>query len=293
MKKTMKKILCGALAAVSVFGCATMMTGCKTAHPEVQMKLSFNGETYTLTYKLYRKVAPATVKHFMKLVEEDYYDGMCIHDYDTTQDRMHTGGFTLSATDNTAIEYKPYFDIVSKYSKFPHSVWFDEQNKEYAYTLKGEFKESNGFEVKNGELKQTFGSLTMFYHTIENEALASQDVYTVRGSDDGELNIWDYQYNCATSMFFISLSETTKSSGSYCTFATLNKKGKSNLRDLQEAIDEYVADYYDADAAEFTKTVYANVFQDDPIVNGAAQRDEEFSIPKQPIVIKSMKVTKY
>ena len=65
MKKTLKKITCGILAAVSVFGCAATLTACETSHPEVEMKVEFNGETYTLDYKLYRELAPQTVKHFL------------------------------------------------------------------------------------------------------------------------------------------------------------------------------------------------------------------------------------
>ena len=113
MKKTMKKVIGAALASACVFASATTFAGCTTSHPEVQMKIEFNNKTYTLEYKLYRKIAPATVQHFMDLVDANYYDGLCVHDYQTN--RWYTGGYEYDA-DNTEVYgglvEKNYFDAV-------------------------------------------------------------------------------------------------------------------------------------------------------------------------------------
>ena len=77
-KKTLKKITCTALAFASVFACAATATACETARPQVEMKIEFNGETYTLEYELYRKIAPTTVSHFIWLADNGYYDGLCV-----------------------------------------------------------------------------------------------------------------------------------------------------------------------------------------------------------------------
>ncbi len=297
MKKTMKKIVCGALAAVSVFGCAAM-TGCNTAHPEMQMKIEFNGETYKLNYKLYRKIAPATVKHFIWLVDNDYYDGLCIHDYDTAQNRMYTGAYAAGTEDATELVYKKYYETVAGYSnvkKFPHSVWtLEDDDKLPTYTLKGEFEEGNGFTVDNGNLKETFGSLTMYYYSIDDSDVANERVLTSRASDDNIENWWDYQYNHATSAFYISLTETAKSNSGYCTFAKLKSGSKDDLEDLIDAINEYIEDNYeDGETNEFTESIVKNVFEDDPFMKDKAPQNEAFSTPKEPIIIKSMKITKY
>lgn len=84
--KPLKKMICAALAGVSVFASAMMFSACTTSHPKVEMKIAFHGETYTFEYKLYRKRAPSTVQHFLELVEHGYYDGLCVHDYNSSSE---------------------------------------------------------------------------------------------------------------------------------------------------------------------------------------------------------------
>ena len=127
------------------------------------MQIEFNGETYNLNYKLYRKIAPTTVEHFLYLADNGYYDGLCVHDYDADNLRMYTGGYTVATdeTDSDGLEYKSYYDAIAafdNYGKFPVSVWRDDNKKNPTYTLYGEFK-NNNFEVKKGALKESFGSL--------------------------------------------------------------------------------------------------------------------------------------
>lgn len=287
-KKVVKKVVCGALALSSVLACAGTMTACETKNPEVKMTVEFNGETYTLKYKLYRKIAPQTTKHFLALADEGYYDGMCIHDFDESANKMYTGGYLYSEDDDAkefgGLKYVNYFDIVDSYKSFPESVWMDEARENPTYTLTGEF-EKNIFEVENGDLAQTFGSLTMYYHSKDTEAR----VWAYPGAEDYVQR--DYSYNSATSMFYITLSETSSNLTEYCTFAKLKKGSKDNLQDLLDAIEEYKDANY-TEEESFTTDFVLTVDSDDPLV-GDNPQDVTYSVPNEPIIIKSIKVTKW
>ena len=292
MKKTIKKVTCSLLAAVSVFGCAASMSACTTAHPKVEITVTFNGESYELDYTLYRKVAPATVAHFLWLAENGYYDGLCVHEY-SANNRMYTGAYSVSAEHATELVYKKYFDTVKGYdnvAEFPHSVWLDEAQKTPAYTLKGEF-DDNGFIVTNGELQETFGSLTMYYNSIDPDNIADKKVSVLRG--DGNTNDMKvYQLNHATSEFFISLSTTAKNNSSYCTFATLGDDGKEELQELQEAIEAYISKNFPEDESDFLGNSTVEIFEDDVLFEDSAY-SKTYKVPKSPIVITKVKVTKY
>ena len=297
MKKTLKKITCGILAAVSVFGCAATLTACETSHPEVEMKVEFNGETYTLEYKLYRELAPQTVKHFIWLADNGYYNGLCVHDY--SQDdylRLYTGAYSVAEAEDDAdgLVYKNYYDTIAgykNYGDFPVSVWMEKEKTTPTYTLKGEFADNN-FRVESGSLKETFGSLTMYYHNIASyEDVAQSDVYMIR-ADGKTPSKCDYKYNYTTSMFYISLATTTFTNKAYCTFATLQGGSKSKLEALQQALKDYIEEKYNGETADFTESESVTICEDDPFLGDHAIR-ENFSVPKQPIVIKSVKVTKY
>ena len=288
-KKTMKKIACLVLATVSATACLGVMTGCETNHPEVKMVLEFNDQTYTLEYKLYRKIAPSTVNHFLWLAENGYYDGLCVHNYQEDS-KMVTGGYTYSADtqENGGLTYKPYYETVKTFSKFPANVWKDDQKKEATYTLLGEF-EDNQFTVTNGDLDETFGSLTMYYHTKSTDA----QVYTAyqKASRKGEARLVNYKWNSTTSLFYISLTETAKENSAYCTFATLKEDSVSKLEKLQKAIKDYADTLTDADDFVTVKSGI-RVETDDPIM-GEKKTTSTFSIPTEPITIKKVTVKKY
>ena len=294
-KKIFKKIACSALAAVSVFGCAASFTACKTSNPEVKMQIEFNGETYTLKYKLYRKIAPKTVEHFMWLADNGYYDGLCIHDYDAKALKMYTGAFSATADKEDGLQYKNYYETVRELAltdEFPHSVWNDKGKTDPTYTLYGEFwgdsEEGNRFKVENGNLKQTFGSLTMFYEDISSYDVSLNSVWIERASDD-KMDSKVYKYNSATSQFFISLSTGQTSSNMYCTFATL--KNDSVLEEFQEDLAEYIENNYDEDES-FTTSRTVTVNRDDAFV-GDYGIQKTYDVPKEPIIIKYVKVSKY
>ena len=281
MKKIFKKATCMVLALSSAVACLGMFTACETKNPEVKMKVEFEGETYTLEYKLYRELAPETVKHFLDLAANGYYNGVCVHNFEDGE-KMYTGAYTYDVNaENGGIVYKNYYDIVAKYKDFNHTVWMDKDKKTPTYTLKGEF-EANSFKVQNGSLlKQSFGSLTMEYTQKDFDEV--EKVAVLRG-DGKSVDNKDYQYNSATSQFSISLSDSEKSNSNYCTFATLKKGSKDDLNDLLAAIEAYESDF----VAEYT----VDVDRDDMMIS-EWENTALYAVPVSPIIIKSVKVTKY
>ncbi len=290
-KKALKKIVCATLALGSVLGCSATFAGCTTDRPEAEIKIEFNDKTYTLEYTLYRKIAPATVSHFIKLAEEGYYKNMLVHDY--ADSKMYTGGYEYKADDlagSLALNYeKDYFGLVADYKNFPITVWDDENRKDPTYTLYGEFSKNN-FQVENGALQQTYGALTMYYTPKDTE----ETVTIKRADGKGYTNGKDYEYNSATSLFSINLSTTATSSTSYCTFAKLSSDSKSTLEKLQKAIASYISTLGTEEDAEdeFTESVTVYVNENDPVLENANDQ-ETYEVPVKPIVIKSVKITKY
>ena len=281
MKKTLKKIGCTALAVCSLAVSAFGLTSCTTDRPEVQMQLSFNGETYTLEYTLYRKYAPNTVNHFLKLVEKEYYDGLCIHDY--LEEDMYTGAYSYDRNSQEPgyLVYKPYFETVAAYDSFPTSVWTAAAEPEATYYLYGEF-ETNDFSVANGSfLARDFGALTMYYTDKGNDFYEQVKVKKV---SDGKFATKEYKYCSATSRFSISLKNRAYDPD-YCTFATLNNT--EVLEDLLAAIEAHTEE-----AGVFTTGVMVEVDEDDAYVGNEGLK-EYYSVPESPIVIDFIKVNKY
>ena len=275
MAKILKKTICGVLAATAAFGCLGMATACETSHPEVQIQISFEGETYKLNYTLFRKVAPATVEHFLVLAEENYYDGLCVHDYSAT--RLLTGGYSY---ENDALQYKNYYETVKSYQNFPSTVYTQGANGkgESTYTLCGEFG-ANKFEVTNGNKKENYGALTMYY-TDKSEC---EDTVYVEHPEAGQFQR-DYKYNSATSQFYISLTETEQSNSKYCTFATLNDDSVDTLKALDQAIKTYVS-------STAAREVTVNIDADDRFMNEYGKK-ETFDVLASPVVIEDVVINK-
>ncbi|MBQ8375197.1 MAG: peptidylprolyl isomerase [Clostridia bacterium] len=292
MNKIFKKAVCTVLSLTAVAGAAFSMSACTTDHPEVELSISFNGSTYTLDYKLYRKYAPNTVNHFIKLAENGYYDGLCVHDYDDS--RLYTGAYSYdkanAATDG-GLTYKSYYEVVKGYSDFPHSVWLYSGKNTPTYTLYGEFS-ANGLKVENGTfLQQSYGSLTMYY-TDKGDKEATVSVEKINGTGETTKN---YEYNSATSQFFIALNTTSKTVNTQCTFATLMDDSKEQLNKLVDAIKAYIETNFssaDDPNAEFVEEVTLDIDEDDHFV-GEDGREADYKVPVEPIVVKSVKVTKY
>ena len=297
-KKTMKKIACGALVIASVVACAGTFTACETSHPEVKMELQFNNKTYTLEYKLYRNIAPSTTNHFIWLVENGYYNNLCVHNYDSTNQRMYTGGYSVATSeeDEDGLTYKPYYTTVKEYaakSTFPATVWLNDNKTNPTYTVYGEF-EDNGFKVENGDVDQTFGSLTMYY----NKKDTSEMVYTpyLKKDKEGQTALRKYSGNSATSLFYISLYETSIDNTAYCTFATLDEDSVEVLQGFKSDLAAYISANYEAaengEKESFTEEHKVSVDSDDKFV-GEKDTKLNFNVPKSAIIIKSITVTKY
>ena len=281
MKKAMKKILCGALCLTACLGSALSFSACETSKPEVEMEIEFNGNTYTLEYTLYRKIAPATVNHFIALAENGYYNGLCVHNY--TSNKMYTGAYKY---ENDNLVYQKYYDIVKGYENFPASVWTDTSKSETTYTLYGEFYSNADFTVENGAMRQTYGALTMFY-TDKN----TEDQIVIE-RHNGAGTAWrDYKYNSATSQFFITLDENQSANDDYCTFAELDEDSYEVLDALKEAISDYIGDNFEL-TSEFTEETELIIDEDDPFV-GDQDKKVKYKVPKKAIVIKKVSVTKY
>ncbi len=283
-RNKMKKILCLGLAATCTFASVATLTACETSHPEVSMTLSFDGEDYELTYKLYRKLTPATATHFLELVDGGYYDGLCVHDY---QDSIwYTGGYSFDSSkeDEGGLVFKSYLTEAEKLG-LTSTVWKDYGRTETIYTLYGEFS-ANGFKVENGSVKNSFGALTMRY--TDKGSMKEETVWVVRSSD-GETTSKQYGYNSATSLFSISLSTSATTATNYCTFATLkDEKSIDALEDLQAAITAYIDNL--GDATDFAPSVSVTINEEDKYVSSS---EVSYSVPVEPIVIKKMTVKKW
>lgn len=288
MKTMTKKILSLIMAVAATGSCMGMMAGCSTTTktPEIEIKIEYEGKTYKLGYTLYRAVAPSTVTHFMTLVENKYYDGVCVHDYDATADKMYTGGYThVDGGEDGGLVYKNYYEIVKAYKNFTHTVWTDLNKTEALYNLRGEFS-SNGFYVgdenNSGAIKEAFGSLSMFY-----TAKACDDEVAVfnksANGGKGKMQKDPYEYNSATSLFAINLSDGGSINPDYCTFATLKEESVSVLEKLVELIE---------DEDDFTTEYTLPIDRDDRFMK-EYNSEATYSIPETPIVIQEVKVTKY
>lgn len=280
MFKNLKRFVSMVLAITGVCACTATLTACETPHPEVRLTLSFNDETYTLDYVLYRNITPATVNHFLALAENKYYDGLCVHDY--TTGALYTGAYSY---ESEKLVYKNYFDTVASY--IPQTVWSDSEKTKPTYTLYGEF-ESNNFSVENGDLSESFGALVMYYSDKKTEG----EVYVQR-NQDGKLAPRSYEENSATSQFFISLNESASSNNDYCVFATLKEGSVSVLKSLQTAIADYVSNTYGEDEAdEFVTETEMEIDVDDEMLGGNGST-VFYDVPNEPIVVTSVKVKKY
>ena len=279
----LKKIVSCALAISATVGCVGLFTACETSHPQVKMTISFDGEDYELEYKLYRKIAPATVKHFLYLADNGYYNGLCVHSYEDS--RMYTGGYKYDATASEVdggLVYQKYYDIVKDYGDFPFTVYENSSKNNKLYTLYGEF-EQNDFSVENGKKNESYGSLSMFYTDKTEDA----SVYIEHPEAGGSKNR-SYKYNSATSQFFISLTASEKSNSKYCTFATLDEDSVDELQELQEAIEEYLADNEDN-----SKEVSVRVDEDEVYLGEDYVGVEVYTVLTSPIIVKKVEVKKF
>lgn len=300
----MTKTLGGRLAKIAallisvllVLTAAFAFVGCETKRPEISIKLSFNGQTYEMEYKLYRNMYPQTVAHYLELIDMGYFDGTVIHDYQS--DRMVGGGYVYEGDDVEDDLAAKDYDAATKdengnVTLENVSVWADE-NKESAYnTLYGEFS-ANGFTVENNGLTNSLGSIGTYYYTPIKTTGDAPRVW-VQLNSDNSMDTRPYSYNSAKSMFYLYTGSSGTDSN-YCTFGVLKDSGdQETFQSLLDAIEEYTLETLnggDEEGAEvFTSEVSMTI--EDEYWSEDSYENVTFNVPKAQIVIESVRVLKY
>ena len=196
------KAVAVALAAVCMLGCALMFTGCESRYPEITMRISFNGESYELRYKLSRDLYSQTVAHYLELIDLGYFDGTVIHDYQS--DRLIGGGYTYADMENgdevedlTACDYDAATtDAEGNVTLENVTVWADADRTQATNRLHGETS-ANGFSIESGNgLRNRFGTLGAYTYVGTGE---KNIVYYAKSSDNG-YGSSEYYKNSFTSM---------------------------------------------------------------------------------------------
>lgn len=311
--KRLKRAILGVVIAATV-GTSAALAGCtiETNHPNAEITVEFNGQTYVLEYTLYRNMYPQTVRHFIELAESGFYDNTIIHDY--ANNDWYGGGYSYDeaayteAEDNNALD--DYLNDADYYLEDDYNALFnsgtltpsvytdysydDDGNmtvsaEDAYYSLIGEFS-ANDHVVDNGQRGAEYGSLKMFYTEKVIENVAEAHVFVKTGS--GQILEHDYAYNSATSLFAIQVgSSSALSTSSYATFAYLsNDDAVATLDDLIAAIDDYIDDEYNSDD-DFIAETTAEVDRYERIAENATT--VEYDVPRLPIIIKSVTITKH
>lgn len=301
--KFLKRLAC-VTAIVGAVGVSVTMSGCtiETNHPNAQITVEFNGETYEINYKLYRNMYPQTVRHFIELADSGFYDNTIIHNYTSTdwygggydyiegedEDENYSGNYKYAAYYENASKEKAYSDLFK--SGALTATVFKADGSDHtlanAYsTLIGEFTD-NDHNIDNGALESQYGGLRMYYTSKTTTEIVS--VLTGKG----QYLEHNYKYNCATSLFAIQVSDSSGlGDDDYCLFGVLkNDDATETLEDLQDAIDDYI----DTLTTDFTYSVsnitvdnYEEVSDDDKGV------DVSYTVTSMPLIIRSVKITKY
>lgn len=314
-KKLKYAVITFALALIVAFSAAASACTIKTKHPRAKITIEFNSKTYDIEYTLYRNMYPQTVKHFIELADEGFYDNMIVHNYTSTN--WFTGAFAYNAEGDYSAAFSAGSSNVREYlenntkepeyynlfnaGKLSPSVYkklsYDKNGKETVSaedalpTLIGEFS-SNDHKIKQNPVTADLGVLKMFYYGKgdTNQKVAIENSF-------GQLLEHDYKYNCATSVFAIQVSSNdgAYNESNYCTFARLrNDKATDRLNSLIEAIEDYIADELESTNNDFTRSVSVTVDTLDAFADEGGQAIETtFTTTQKPLIVKSVKITKY
>lgn len=287
----MVKTLGGKLAkALSVILAAALLAGCLAfaactgSHPEIEMRITFNGEEYNLTYRLYRNYYRQTVDHYMELIEADFFDGTVISDYQT--DRMIGGGYRYEGDGDEliALDYEgATTDAEGNVTLKNITVWEDAERTAPTNRLHGEIA-GNGFSVEDGGLTNTFGALGTYTYVSSK----AKDTFTYKYSGIDGYGESEYYKNSFTSLFYIYTSTSSASAGTYCVFGELADDASDEaLEALMDAIDAYVED-------KELDTFYETE-EDVPLNDKYLDEGEyvDLNVPVAKIVIEEVRVTKY
>ncbi len=303
-KNKVRKFITGiALTLIVAFSAAFSACALETSHPKAQITFEFNSKQYVIEYKLYRNMYPQTVRHFIELANEGFYNDMVVHNYATND--WFTGGYSYDAEDYAAKSvnagaFAEYFDAHNKEdeyyelfnaNKLTSSVYgnvaYDGnkqkvEDKDKLPVVMGEFKNNIQQGIANGALTAEFGSLKMFYYTKET----TRKVYVTPTKD--QISQADYKNNCATSLFAVQTGTTSSYNATkYTVFATLLSFDLFN--DLLDDIKEYFEDKDD------TVRVTVEVDKNESFSEKDADKaiEQQFEALTTPLIVKSVKITRY
>lgn len=316
-----KRFITGTLiAGVVAFSAAASACTIETSHPKARITFEFNNKEYVVDYTLYRNMYPQTVRHFIELTREGFYNNMVVHDYGTGDwltgaysynaeqyAQYSSGGDTMSGyfTDNSkeSVYYSlfesgkltpsVYSNTDYKTDKNGKIVRDDDNNpvrvinSQYALpVLMGEYHNNINQVITSGALSAEVGSLKMFYYKKET----TQKVYVTPTSD--QIIQADYKSNCATSVFSVQVGSSSYSSTEYCVFAQADDV--EDVTKLSEAVNTYLEETYGTSLGD--KTVTATVYVDGTESFSKEDSDKNiertFKAVKTPIIIKNVKITK-
>lgn len=310
-KKLKYAIMSLSLAAVVGVSAAASACTIKTKHPRALITLEFNDASYDIEFTLYRNMYPQSVQHFIELADAGFYNDMIIHNYISTD--WFTGAYTYnqdayaSANDNvsrmgeyleTYSKEQAYYDLfnvgslsasvykTSRYDGDKQTVSRDDALP----TLIGEFS-ANDHNIEKNELTEEFGVLKYYYYS---KGTSNKSV-TIKTSFDEVLE-HDYSYNCATSVFAIqSSSGSSYSSENYCIFGKLrNDDARDRLNELNDDISDYISDNLSGNSDNFTTSISTTVDNLDKYAgDGGKSVEVSFTVTKKPLIVKSVKITKY
>lgn len=308
------KFMCAAALLGVAVSIPLTAAGCNTDHPEARITIEYSGKEYVLNYKMYRNMYPQTVQHFIELADAGFYNYTIVHDQNSADGKYYCGGYSIYSSEEQTYEeaknsyiasydmdhedWLDYFETISKEyeyyeladpanGKITPSVYLHHENNEYSdplRTLIGEFS-SNQHKIDNGALKRSLGCLSMYYYTKDSdkvkEVLGGEPFVYLKKTGSASGVRGEYRYNSATSIFGIQTNTSTSSSSDYCVFATL--KNTTQLTDLSKAV-----------GSTYRSTSKSEIYVDsyDEIV-GKNSTKQTFRVPKNPVVIKSVKITKY
>lgn len=308
-----KRFISGTLiAGVVAFSAAASACTIETSHPKARITFEFNNKEYVVDYTLYRNMYPQTVRHFIELSREGFYDNMVVHDYGTGDwltgaysynagqyAQYSSGGDTMSGyfTDNS--KESVYYSLFEN-GKLTPSVYSNVDfktdkngnavkviNSKYALpVLMGEYTNNINQVILNGALSAEVGCLKMFYYKKET----TKKVYVTPTSD--QIIQADYKSNCATSVFSVQVGSSSYSATEYCVFAQADDV--DDVTKLSEAVNTYLDETYGTSLTD--KTVNATVYVDGMESYSKEDSDKNiertFKAVKTPVIIKSVKITK-
>lgn len=309
-KQLLKKLALAAILVCMVFAVAAASAcNAETKHPKVRITVEFNSQKYELNYTLYRNMYPNTVRRFIELADRGYYKDMLVHDY-RANDWLSGGYDYVAAEYDAAAEIDSITEYLQGHSKEQEFLDLFDANKitptvykESAYdkknnrilvkdsalpTLIGEFYNNINQEIENGALTAELGTLKMFYY--EKESTGKVHVDTRNKQKEIIFNA-DYKTNCATTIFAMQVGSGSEyGESNYCVFGKMDSTSK-----LIALLDD-ISDYYDGDDV---KSVSAKDVRVDNLVERFSDKDGDkgkevnFTLSKQPIIIRSVKVTKH